>query len=378
MSCDFTTNDFAPTAGYVVGPSGEQLTEVDANNNWVHTNVYAGGKLIATYDGNVAAPTLHFHIDDPLGTRRAQVSATGALEATYQSLPFGDGLNSIPYTNAGDDDPTENHFTNKERDTESGNDYFGARYYGSMSGRFLSPDWSAKSNDPVPYAKLDAPQSLNLYSYVMNNPLNFIDPTGHHFECTHSDLSYTDKGGHTHTTPGQLHCHVTPDDDIDLRDFQPMVTMGYLTPGSSGTTGSAARSASVVVPTVGPDSQGCTKKTATDVIKGAIFYDQVDWLAGKLTDALYGSSGGYPAADSGMPSVPGSSTISAANTTASFVAGSKLAQSYVRQAIKATGGTISIRKVGTVAGDFGKYAGALGAAATAYSAYKDYQYCMGR
>jgi len=69
-------------------------------------------------------------------------------------------------------------YTGKERDTESGNDYFGARYYNSATGRFLSPDWSAKVQ-PVPYAKLDNPQSLNLYSYVGNNPLSRTDPTGH-------------------------------------------------------------------------------------------------------------------------------------------------------------------------------------------------------
>jgi len=176
MSCDITTNGFQPTAGYVVGPSGEQLTEVDGSGNWVHTNVYAGGKLIGTYDGNVNSPTLHFHIDDPLGTRRAQVSSAGVLEATYQSLPFGDGLNSIPYTNT--TDPTENHFTNKERDTETGNDYMFARYYNSATGRFLSPDWSA-SLDPVPYAKLGDPQSLNLYAYVENQPITQADPGGH-------------------------------------------------------------------------------------------------------------------------------------------------------------------------------------------------------
>jgi RHS repeat-associated protein len=70
-------------------------------------------------------------------------------------------------------------YTGKERDTESGNDYFGARYYNSATGRFLSPDWSAKA-EPVPYAKLDNPQSLNLYAYVGNNPLSRTDPTGHY------------------------------------------------------------------------------------------------------------------------------------------------------------------------------------------------------
>jgi RHS repeat-associated protein len=69
-------------------------------------------------------------------------------------------------------------YTGKERDSESGNDYFGARYYASTMGRFLSPDWSAKA-EPVPYAKLDNPQSLNLYAYVLNNPLSRADLDGH-------------------------------------------------------------------------------------------------------------------------------------------------------------------------------------------------------
>lgn len=76
------------------------------------------------------------------------------------------------------------HFTGKERDSESGNDYFGARYYASTMGRFLSPDWSAKI-EPVPYAKLGNPQSLNLYSYVWNNPLSRNDPDGH-YTCADS------------------------------------------------------------------------------------------------------------------------------------------------------------------------------------------------
>ena len=53
-----------------------------------------------------------------------------------------------------------------------------ARYYNSATGRFLSPDWSAKV-EPVPYAKLDDPQSLNLYSYARNNPLRNVDLDGH-------------------------------------------------------------------------------------------------------------------------------------------------------------------------------------------------------
>jgi RHS repeat-associated protein len=76
--------------------------------------------------------------------------------------------------------------TGKERDTESGNDYFGARYYASSMGRFMSPDWSAKM-EPVPYAKLDYPQTLNLYAYVGNNPLSSVDSDGHEIDLNGND-----------------------------------------------------------------------------------------------------------------------------------------------------------------------------------------------
>src|SRR4051812_20290166 len=68
--------------------------------------------------------------------------------------------------------------TGKERDLESGMDYFGARYYAATVGRFMSADWSAQV-EPVPYAKLEEPQSLNLYAYVRNNPISLVDPDGH-------------------------------------------------------------------------------------------------------------------------------------------------------------------------------------------------------
>jgi RHS repeat-associated protein len=69
-------------------------------------------------------------------------------------------------------------FTGKERDTESGLDYFGARHYSSAMGRFMVPDWAAKPTS-VPYANFGDPQSLNLYSYVRNHPISQTDPDGH-------------------------------------------------------------------------------------------------------------------------------------------------------------------------------------------------------
>jgi RHS repeat-associated protein len=173
-SCDPTANGFKPMNDFIVGRSGEQMTEMDINTSgtmvWQHTNVYALSQLIATYDND----GLHFYLNDPLGTRRAQTDYAGVLEQTCSSLPFGDALNCTNNLQF----PTEHHFTGKERDAESGNDYFGARYYASSMGRWMSPDWADKP-EAVPYSDLANPQSLNLYGYVNNNPLSKADPDGH-------------------------------------------------------------------------------------------------------------------------------------------------------------------------------------------------------
>src|SRR5439155_24322128 len=68
--------------------------------------------------------------------------------------------------------PNKYKFTGKERDTESGLDYFGARNYSSALGRWMSPDPVILSKD------LSDPQTLNKYSYVFNRPLTLIDPDG--------------------------------------------------------------------------------------------------------------------------------------------------------------------------------------------------------
>ena len=105
-------------------------------------------------------------------------------------------------------------FTGKERDPETGeangNDYFGARYYASSMGRFMSPDWSA-TVEPVPYSKLDDPQSLNLYAYMLNNPLGGVDPDGHcgvgpSDPCTASQQACIDMGK---CDPGSLKAQQT-------------------------------------------------------------------------------------------------------------------------------------------------------------------------
>jgi len=173
---------FTLTKRYLVDLGGDQVTELDGSGVWKHSNIWAGGKLVATYD----TKGIHYELTDPLGTKRVQVNALGQVDETCTSLPFGNDMGNSPSVNCVQpgnalgtgDDATEHHFTGKERDTESGNDYFGARYYASTMGRFMSPDWSAKVA-PIPYAKLDNPQTLNLYVYLRNNPLAGVDADGH-------------------------------------------------------------------------------------------------------------------------------------------------------------------------------------------------------
>jgi RHS repeat-associated protein len=118
--------------------------------------------------------TTYYHADQ-LGSSRLLTTTGGwpVWQGTY--TPFGREVNS---------EFTTNHykFTGKERDAESNLDNFGARYNGSTLGRFMSSDWSALPV-PVPYADNRDPQSLNLYSYVRNNPTSITDEDGHCFTC---------------------------------------------------------------------------------------------------------------------------------------------------------------------------------------------------
>ena len=195
MSCDLTVNGYLPSNEYVLDQSGGQMTEVAVNEGgaevWQHTNVTADGTLIASYD----TVGLHFLLNDVVGTRRAQTDSAGVTEQDCQSLPFGDQLQCTQNLVA----PTEHHFTGKERDAESGLDYFEARYYSSNMGRFSSPDPSGMAS-----ANPDNPQSLNLYSYVLNNPLIYIDPTG--LDCTGTEATANQTVGENPTPAG-----ATPD-----------------------------------------------------------------------------------------------------------------------------------------------------------------------
>ena len=99
------------------------------------------------------------------------------MVARQDYLPFGE---EIPADTAGRSasllfgasDDVEQKFTGQIRDSETGMDFFTARYYGSALGRFISPDPANAGADATD------PQSWNAYAYVRNNPLALVDPSG--------------------------------------------------------------------------------------------------------------------------------------------------------------------------------------------------------
>ena len=155
------------------GPSGATVYVYDA-----------AGQLAAEYPTVAASsPCATCYLStDHLGTTRLITDQNGNVMSRHDFAPFGEEIlagqggrdaHFGPYN-----DTVNQQFTGKERDFESGLDYFGARYYVSSMGRWMSPDWSANP-EAVPYSKLDNPQSLNLYQYVLNNPLSQKDDDGH-------------------------------------------------------------------------------------------------------------------------------------------------------------------------------------------------------
>ena len=92
---------------------------------------------------------------------------TGTTAKEQSTLPYGTVITSETTAN------TNQKFTSYDRSDKTGLDYAVNRIYSSEQGRFTQPD-------PIGMASVDLtdPQTLNLYTYARNNPIDFTDPTG--------------------------------------------------------------------------------------------------------------------------------------------------------------------------------------------------------
>jgi RHS repeat-associated protein len=140
----------------------------------------AMGQLVAEFNDSAPSGTnkTHYITSDTLGTPRLITNASGDVESRHDYLPFGEEIGAgiggrMTAQGYGQPDSVRQRFSGKERDSETGLDFFGARHYSSGLGRFTSVD-------PIELTaeRLLDPQRLNLYEYCRNDPLKYVDPDG--------------------------------------------------------------------------------------------------------------------------------------------------------------------------------------------------------
>jgi RHS repeat-associated protein len=189
---------------YVAGAAGAPTTlTVGRTGRYVRvqlagTNYLTLSEVEVLGNATVSTASVQWIVTDHLGTPRMVADLSGSLSSIrrHDYLPFGEevgagvGGRTAAQGYAGDN--VRQKFTSKERDTETGLDYFLARYYSSTQGRFTSPDEfqggprelfvlgsGHSEKQALPYAEVTQPQSLNKYTYVYNNPCRYVDPDGH-------------------------------------------------------------------------------------------------------------------------------------------------------------------------------------------------------
>jgi RHS repeat-associated protein len=224
--------------------------------------VYGGGALLAKID---SSGTKYYHQDHV--SNRVVTNSTGAVIEQIGNYPFGD-----PWYNASNDKLV---FTTYERDAESGNDYAIARYYRWLLGRFLSLD-------PLSGSTFD-PQSLNRYTYALNDPVNNSDPSG---ACITPDASTWD-----HVIQGFV-CPPNTDGDYqshggDYFDYQ-FVIVDNANNFFTGGTGSSG--------IITSDTTASDGTHVTGLIIDQVSASPIDFIYQGTVD-LIGAGGGSPGDD---------------------------------------------------------------------------------
>lgn len=164
-------NSLNQTIGqYFYDGDGKRVKKVVGTETTVF--VYdASGRLVTEYATTpvpAATAKVSYLTNDHLGSPRINTDANGKVEARHDYRPFGEEIARASYGG----DTVRKQFTGYERDGETELDFAQARYFNPGFGKFTSPDNFA--ND----THISDPQSWNLYTYVRNNPLKFVDQNG--------------------------------------------------------------------------------------------------------------------------------------------------------------------------------------------------------
>jgi len=174
------------TSDFTYDGEGRRVKKVSAAETTIF--VYdASGVLIAEYSGEGAAePRVSYLTTDHLGSPRIVTDERGSVTSRRDFMPFGEEINGVGGRTTGLDygsDTIRQKFTGYERDTESDLDFAQARYYNQAHGRFTSIDplnGSIATSDP---------QTFNRYTYGLNSPYRFTDPSGLLSQSAFSDSS---------------------------------------------------------------------------------------------------------------------------------------------------------------------------------------------
>lgn len=182
----FRVQNSTQTVDYTFDYLGRRVTTWEESSDYgIEGKMYWGTSSTPISFRN--GPT-YFEHQDWLGTERLRTNYAGATAATFTSLPFGDG-----YT-ASSTDADPYHYAGLDRDSESTTDHAQFRQYAETSGRWMRPD---------PYLGsyiAGNPQSFNRYSYVLNNPLTFVDQLG--LDCQLQDANSYDSSDGANCDPG--------------------------------------------------------------------------------------------------------------------------------------------------------------------------------
>jgi RHS repeat-associated protein len=174
QTVESTTNT---TRHSVVDTYGTTVADYE-NGNWKRDYIYRGGMLLATVE---ASEGQRYVLMDHQGSARVEMNQAGQVNSRHDFKPFGEelglGVKRTTQQGYGVVSSLRHRYALTERDSPSGLDHTWYRKSDSSAGRWTSPD---------PYLgsmHVSDPQSMNRYTYVGNDPVNSVDPSGLEIIC---------------------------------------------------------------------------------------------------------------------------------------------------------------------------------------------------